>query len=57
MKTMRLQLLIFAVFSVDHQVNGFAFVTKNFNKKVRNYLIKPASWIATTIDLSCETRT
>ena len=38
----------FAQFSVDFQVNGFGFMTKNFNKKVRNYLIVSASWIDTT---------
>jgi hypothetical protein len=29
----------------------FDFITKNFNKKVRNYLIKSASWIDTTTTL------
>jgi len=38
----------YAQFSVDYQVNGFDFLTKNFNKKVRNYLIKTASWIDTS---------
>ncbi|MDZ7877075.1 MAG: hypothetical protein U5L45_05370 [Saprospiraceae bacterium] len=38
----------FAQFSVDFQVNGFDFMTKNFNKKVRNYFIVSASWIDTT---------
>ncbi len=38
----------FAQFSVDYQVNGFDFMTKNFNKKVRNYMIVSASWIDTT---------
>lgn len=38
----------FAQFSVDYQVNGFDFMTKNFNKKVRNYIIVSASWIDTT---------
>lgn len=42
----------FAQFSVDYQVNGFDFMTKNFNKKVRNYLIKSASIIDTTTDTS-----
>jgi len=42
----------FAQFSVDYQVNGFDFMTKNFNKKVRNYLIKSASWIDTTTNVS-----
>ena len=38
----------FAQFSVDYQVGGFDFMSKNFNKKVRNYLIKSASTIDTT---------
>jgi len=38
----------FAQFSVDYRVGGFDFMTKNFNKKVRNYMIKSASWIDTT---------
>ena len=42
----------FAQFSVDYQVNGFDFMTKNFNKKVRNYFIKSASWIDTTSNVS-----
>ncbi len=41
----------FAQFSVDYQVGGFDFMTKNFNKKVRNYMIKSASWIDTTYDV------
>lgn len=46
----------FAQFSVDYQINGFDFMTKNFNKKVRNYLIKSASWIDTTTDVSISLR-
>lgn len=46
----------FAQFSVDYQVTGFDFMTKNFNKKVRNYLIKSASTIDTTIDISVSLR-
>lgn len=42
----------FAQFSVDYQVSGFDFMTKNFNKKVRNYFIKSASWIDTTSNVS-----
>jgi len=42
----------FAQFSVDYRVNGFDFMRKNFNKKVRNYLIKSASTIDTTLDVS-----
>lgn len=39
--------LSFAQFSIDYSVNGFDFVTKNFNKKVKNTIIKTASWIDT----------
>jgi hypothetical protein len=46
----------FAQFSVDYQVGGFDFMTKNFNKKVRNYLIKSASTIDTTSDVSASLR-
>ncbi len=42
----------FAQFSVEYQVNGFDFLTKNFNKKVHNYIIKTASWIDTTADIN-----
>jgi hypothetical protein len=42
----------FAQFSVDYQVSGFDFLTKNFNKKVHNYIIKTASWIDTTSNTS-----
>jgi hypothetical protein len=38
----------FAQFSIDYQVNGLDFMMKNFNKKVRNYIIVSASWIDTT---------
>ena len=30
----------FAQFTVDYEVNGFDFLTKNFNKKVHNYFIR-----------------
>lgn len=46
----------FAQFSVDYRVNGFDFLTKNFNNKVRNYLIKSASWIDTTTNVSLSLR-
>jgi hypothetical protein len=46
----------FAQFSVDFRVSGFDFMTKNFNKKVRNYLIKSASTIDTTSDVSASLR-
>lgn len=48
--------LSFAQFSVDYQVSGFDFMTKNFNKKVRNYIIKSASTIDTTVDVSVSLR-
>ncbi|WP_147473925.1 hypothetical protein [Chryseobacterium nematophagum] len=35
-------------YSIDYNLRGFDFLTKNFNKKVRNYFIKSASWIDTT---------
>lgn len=38
----------FVQFSLDYKINGFDFLTKNFNKKVLNYCIKSASWIDTT---------
>jgi hypothetical protein len=37
-------------FSMSYEVNGFDFLTKNFNKKVRNTFLKTASWIDTTTD-------
>ncbi len=46
----------FAQYSVTYQVNGFDFMTKEFNKKVHNYLIKSASWIDTTLDVSASLR-
>jgi hypothetical protein len=41
----------FAQFFVDYKVGGFDFMAKNFNKKVRNYMIKSASWIDTTYEV------
>ncbi|NCA85127.1 MAG: hypothetical protein EOM83_06060 [Clostridia bacterium] len=46
----------FAQFSIDYQIRGFDFMTKNFNKKVRNYLIKSAPIIDTTTDVSISLR-
>lgn len=46
----------FAQFSIDYQVGGFDFLKKNFNKKVRNYFIKSASWIDTTKNVSISIR-
>lgn len=42
----------FVQFSVDYQVSSMDFLTKNFNKKVRNTIIKSASWIDTTADVA-----
>ena len=42
----------FGQFSVDYQISGFDFLTKNFNKKVRNNFLKTASWIDTTTNLN-----
>lgn len=41
----------FGQFSIDYQVNGFDFLRKNFNKKVRNRFIKTASWIDSTTNV------
>lgn len=46
----------FAQFSIDYQLRGFDFMTKNFNKKVRNYLIRSASSIDTTLDVPTSLR-
>ena len=52
-KTRRLESTsAFAQFSVDYKVGGFDFLTKNFNKKVNNCIIKTASWIDTTADVT-----
>ncbi|MBK5721850.1 hypothetical protein JGH11_13300 [Dysgonomonas sp. Marseille-P4677] len=37
-----------AEFAIDYQVSKFNFVTKNFNKNVRNYMVKSTSQIDTT---------
>lgn len=41
----------FAQFAFDYKVNGFDFLTRNFNKKVRNYMIKSASWLDTNTNM------
>lgn len=38
-------------FYLAYKVNGFDFMTKNFNKKVDNFFIKSASWIDTTSNI------
>ena len=40
-----------AQFSTEYHINGFNFLTKNFNKKVLNYMIKSASQIDTTANV------
>lgn len=40
--------LSYAQFSLDYTVGGFDFLSRKFNKKVRNVLIPSASWIDTT---------
>jgi hypothetical protein len=39
--------LSFAQFYIEHSVSGLDFMTKKFNKKVKNCMIKSASWIDT----------
>jgi hypothetical protein len=43
--------LSFAQFSMGYSVNGFDFLTRNFNKKVKNTMLKSASWIDTTYNV------
>ncbi len=40
--------LSFAQFTMEHNISGLDFMTKKFNKKVKNSIIKSASWIDTT---------
>ncbi len=48
-KTSQLETLSsYAQFSIDFSIKGYDFLTKNFNKKIRNNLITSASWIDTT---------
>lgn len=44
--------IAFAQFYMEYQLKGFDFLTKNFNKKVHNYMIKSASWIDTTANIN-----
>lgn len=46
----------FAQFYFSYEVNGFDFMTKNFNNKVHNCIIRPASWIDTTYDVKLSLR-
>jgi len=48
--------LSFAQFSMEYSVSGFDFMTKNFNKKVKNTIIKSASWIDTTQNVELSLR-
>jgi hypothetical protein len=48
--------LSFAQFSMDYSVNGFDFLTRNFNKKVKNNMLKSASWIDTTQNVELSLR-
>jgi hypothetical protein len=41
----------FAQFSLDFSLAGFDYFSKNFNKKVKNSVIKSASWIDTTANV------
>ena len=40
----------------SYEVNGMDFMTKNFNKKVKNCMIRSASWIDTTYDIAISLR-
>lgn len=48
--------LSFAQFSLDYTVSGLDFLSRKFNKKVRNVLIPSASWIDTTRMVSVSLR-
>jgi hypothetical protein len=41
---------------MDFEVRGFDAFSKNFNKRVHNYLIRSASWIDTTSDVTIALR-
>jgi hypothetical protein len=46
----------FAWFNFSYEVNGLDFMTKNFNKKVHNCILRFASWIDTTYDIRTSLR-
>jgi hypothetical protein len=46
----------FAQFYFSYEVNGFDFMTKNFNNKVHNCIIRSASWIDTAYDVKVSLR-
>ena len=39
------EMLSYGQYVIDSNIKGFDFLVKDFNKKVRNYFIKSASWI------------
>ena len=45
-----------AQYYFSYEVNSFDFMTKNFNKKVHNCIIRSASWIDTTYDVKTSLR-
>lgn len=45
-----------AQYYFSYQVNGLDFMTKNFNKKVQNCILRSASWIDTTYDINASLR-
>jgi hypothetical protein len=45
-----------AQFSVQFDLQGFAFLKRNFNRSVHNYFIKSASWIDTSFDTATSLR-
>jgi hypothetical protein len=47
---------IAAQYYFSYEVNSFDFMTKNFNKKVHNCIIRSASWIDTTYDVKASLR-
>jgi hypothetical protein len=47
---------IAAQYYFSYEVNGFDFMTRNFNKKVHNCIIRSASWIDTTYDVKTSLR-
>lgn len=45
-----------AQYYFSYQVSGLDFMTKNFNKKVQNCILRSASWIDTTYDVRASLR-
>ena len=45
-----------AQYYFSYQVNGLDFMTKNFNQKVQNCILRSASWIDTTYDVGVSLR-